>query len=511
VPVALDRRVAYFAEHLSENIAKTDEGYLICRNAVIGRSGYQTYRVSELTDPEHLLDPYGFKPDDELEIWRDPAEVFSAATMASFEGKTLTLTHPAELLQTFNDNRHNQGHVQNVHRGTEALEDGNFPLLADIVVKGPEAIQAIEDGQRELSCGYLYTLAKEGYRWDQRNILGNHVALVPKGRAGSEARINDAAPEPKERAAMKFNLKNLLGMGLKEFAKDAKPEELSEALDALAVEEKPAVTADTKKKKLVRVGKTRTGQDVFEMVALDEAEVVKDDKDTENQAAKDRKALHDALDRQLDAEANKEQQRTEDEEKALSALKDLFTKKGEDAFPDKTEDADPDKEAKDAAEKEAKDAEEKAAKDAEEKKAAEDAAKEEAGDAEIVRPEPVLAASDLPKKAFDEAVKIAVAKSNLTLLKTLKPLIARSNDKVTIQAFDTAIRNVTDILKPAKPGAGSYEMVRAAASKSKATDATKDFKPRVTLQQKEARDADSAYADVMKKQKEKSISLVARR
>jgi hypothetical protein len=509
VPVALDRRVAYFAEHLSENIARTDEGYLICRNAVIGRSGFQTYKVKELTDPEGLLTPYAFQPDDTLEVYRDPSEVFSAATMASFEGKTFTLTHPAELLQTINDNRYNQGHVQNVHKGSEALDDGNWPLLADIVVKGMEAIQAIDDGQRELSCGYLYTLAKEGYRWEQRNILGNHVALVPKGRAGNEARINDAAPESKERAPMKFNLKNLLGMGLKEFAKDAKPEELSEAIDALSVEEKPAAVTADKKKKLVRVGKTRAGQDVFEMLALDESEVVKDDKDTENQAVKDRKALHDALDRQLDAKANEEKERTEDEEKALSSLKDLFTKKGEDA--------DPDKEAKDAAEAEkaAKDAEEKAAKDAEEKeKEAKDAAEKEekAGDGEILQPEPALAPGDLPKKAFDAAVKVAVAESNLVLLKTLKPLIARSTDKKAIAAFDTAIQNVQAILKDSKGGGnGSYAGVRAAAAKSKATDAAKDFKPRVTLQQKEAQDADAGYANVMKEQKKKSASIVALR
>jgi len=508
VPVALDRRVAYFAEHLTENIAKTDEGYLICRNAVIGRSGYQTYRVSELTDPEGLLKEYTFHPDDELEVWRDPDEVFSPATIASFEGKTFTLTHPKELLESLNDNRHNQGHVQNVRRGSEPLDDGNFPLLADIVVKGPEAIQAIENGQRELSCGYLYRLAHIGHRWDQQQIVGNHVALVPKGRAGEEARINDAAPEPaKERAPMKFNLKNILGMGLKEFAKDAKPEELSEALDALNVTEdkekgKTVTTTLDTKTKLVRCGKTRDGVEVFKMVALDESEVVKDDKDTENQAAKDRKALHDALDRQLDAKENEEAERTEDENKALAKLADLFTKK-------ETTDADLTDEEKE--EKAAKDAEEKAAKDAEEKKAAEDAAKEEAEDAEIVRAEPVLGAEELPKKAFDEAVKIAVAKSNLTLMKTLKPLIARTKDPVTIKAFDTAIRNATDMLKPAtNGGASSYAAVRKAAEKSKVADVA-EFKPRESLVQKEAREADEAYRGVMKKQKEKSAALMARK
>ena len=46
--LATDAGPRYFAEYLSENIAETPEGFLICRNAVIGRTGYQTYLVREL-------------------------------------------------------------------------------------------------------------------------------------------------------------------------------------------------------------------------------------------------------------------------------------------------------------------------------------------------------------------------------------------------------------------------------------------------------------------------------
>ena len=89
---------------------------------------------------------------------------------------------------------HHAGHVQNVRRGSEPLESGDIPLLADIIVTDRAAIEAVRAGDRELSCGYVYKLARNGKgRLDQTQILGNHVALVSKGRAGSEARIYDAA------------------------------------------------------------------------------------------------------------------------------------------------------------------------------------------------------------------------------------------------------------------------------------------------------------------------------
>ena len=189
--VGLD--LAYCAEPISETIAQTPDGYWICRNATIGRSGFQTYKIREIADPEGLLDSEDFAPDDDLALWRDPSEVFSPATIASFEAKSVTLGHPRELLNPDTDTDHAVGHIQNVRKGRELLDSGDLPLIADLIVKDRAAIDAIKSGECELSCGYTYRLAKEGHRWDQREILGNHVALVPKGRAGEEARIKVGA------------------------------------------------------------------------------------------------------------------------------------------------------------------------------------------------------------------------------------------------------------------------------------------------------------------------------
>ncbi len=185
-------RLAYFAsERLSENINRSPEGFLICTGCVIARTGFQKYRVSELSDPEGLLD--GRRADEEVDVWRDPFEVFSPQCIASFEAKSLTLGHPSELLSVENEKLFSVGHVQNVRRGSEPLGSGDWPLLADVIVKAEDAILAVKTGMRELSCGYTYELAKRGYRLEQRRIIGNHIAIVEQGRAGSQARIYDAA------------------------------------------------------------------------------------------------------------------------------------------------------------------------------------------------------------------------------------------------------------------------------------------------------------------------------
>jgi hypothetical protein len=175
-----------------------------------------------------------------IDLYRSPEEVFDPATMASFEGKSVTDNHPpaAKFVDPSNVHDYEMGHVQNVRKGDQALDNGEWPLVADIVIKRQPLLGKVEDGQlRELSCGYDYTLARDGQRVLQTAIRGNHVAVVPKGRAGAEARINDSAPGPelpepiqrsrpeaappaikKEKPVVANMLKHILGLGLKAFA-----------------------------------------------------------------------------------------------------------------------------------------------------------------------------------------------------------------------------------------------------------------------------------------------------
>jgi hypothetical protein len=77
-----------YATRLSQNLAKTAEGYLLATNCILARSGIQQYkRRSEL----------GFTdgPDTLVDVDRPIAEVTSKTFLASLIGKGVTLQHPS--------------------------------------------------------------------------------------------------------------------------------------------------------------------------------------------------------------------------------------------------------------------------------------------------------------------------------------------------------------------------------------------------------------------------------
>jgi hypothetical protein len=74
-------------------------------------------------------------------------------------------------------------------------------LVADLIVWAQPAIDLIESGEREsLSCGYRYrpvmepgTYRGEPYEGLMVDLVGNHVAVVPEGRAGPDVVVGDGA------------------------------------------------------------------------------------------------------------------------------------------------------------------------------------------------------------------------------------------------------------------------------------------------------------------------------
>lgn len=181
----------FFKTRLGNTRFQLADGSVLFKDVPIGRTGEQVYGAEEL--PEIDPDSHGL-----IVVRRTPEEVFSERTIASFEGMAVTIGHPKD----FNGNiifvtpenwrQLANGHIQNVRRGSGELSD---LLLADVIAKTPEAIQAVADGDDEVSCGYDadYRQISPGIA-EQYAITGNHLAFVPNGRAGSRCALGDSMP-----------------------------------------------------------------------------------------------------------------------------------------------------------------------------------------------------------------------------------------------------------------------------------------------------------------------------
>lgn len=181
----------FFKTRLGNTRFQLADGSVLFKDVPIGRTGEQEYDATER--PELVPDARG-----KVIVRRTPEEVFSERAMASFEGMAVTIGHPrdfnGEIIFVTPENWRQlaNGHIQNVRRGQGSESD---LLLADVIVKTPEGLQAIDDGDDEVSCGYDadYEQISPGLA-NQSAITGNHLALVPNGRAGFRCKIGDAMP-----------------------------------------------------------------------------------------------------------------------------------------------------------------------------------------------------------------------------------------------------------------------------------------------------------------------------
>ncbi len=202
----------YSIAKLSERISETPEGFLVCEAVPITRAGDLLYSPFETP----VTPGQG-----NTVISRTVEDIHDPATIASFEGKPVTINHPEDFVTPENWRELAVGVVQNVRPGDG--EDAD-KLLADLLITDYEAISAVKGKRlREVSCGYEaeYVEIAPG-RGRQENIIGNHVALVAAGRCGSECAIFDHAPRKENPPmTMKQKIMGIFGKALDE----AMPEE----------------------------------------------------------------------------------------------------------------------------------------------------------------------------------------------------------------------------------------------------------------------------------------------
>lgn len=171
----------YTSETLGPKMEKTPEGFLVCYDVPLARTGTQIYGPHET--------PVAVGPDGIVRVEREAKEVFRPETMASFHGATFVDEHPSEDVTPDNWLQLAAGVVLNPRRGEGASDDVMF---GDIKVTRPDTIAKILNGKREISCGYdaAYYETAPGYA-RQADIIGNHVALVEGGRCGPRCAIGD--------------------------------------------------------------------------------------------------------------------------------------------------------------------------------------------------------------------------------------------------------------------------------------------------------------------------------
>lgn len=219
----------------------TPEGYLkvMCKAA---RTGTQLYTRGDGTQVRE------YRPED---------EVSNPESLASFGMKAVTMGHPRVQLDSENTKLYQIGHA-----GSQVRFSDGFVEVA-VVITDADAIEKINRGDaQEVSAGYRVDydptpgISPDGQSYDgvQRNIRVNHIAVVPKGRGGSEVRLlldscdrNDAVAEiepPSNSPIIPMATIQIDGMGLElpadvagavsSFVKDSEKAtaELQQKLDA---------------------------------------------------------------------------------------------------------------------------------------------------------------------------------------------------------------------------------------------------------------------------------------
>lgn len=127
---------------------------------------------------------------------RHPDFVFAPESMDSLQMVPVTLGHPREFLDANSTRDHQVGFT-----GQEIERRDDF-VVAPLAITDHTTINAIKAGLKEVSAGYSFAGLEmtggvyEGQTYDAIQIgpyKYNHVAIVPKGRAGPDVKVLDSA------------------------------------------------------------------------------------------------------------------------------------------------------------------------------------------------------------------------------------------------------------------------------------------------------------------------------
>jgi uncharacterized protein len=149
----------------------------------IARTGIQIYKGIEC----------GRADVEKVRVYRPQDQVFAKAAVDSYTHLPITLEHPGTTVDATNWKKFAVGET-----GDEVLRDGGT-VRVPMMLRDATAIKAVKSGKNQISVGYACDLewvdgiTPEGDKYDavQRNIRGNHVAIVSTARGGPELKFGD--------------------------------------------------------------------------------------------------------------------------------------------------------------------------------------------------------------------------------------------------------------------------------------------------------------------------------
>ena len=169
-------------------------------------------------------------------VYRPYEELSNPETIKSFDGVPFIEEH--EMIGegfTPVDDRPASGTLYNI-RAEEP------DIYGDIVVYSESVKDSIANGKKELSLGYLCYYEKQKgifqgqvYDYVQRGLLGNHIALVDKGRMGSSVRVQDSAGNSRVVDLTKKSAQDSLN--LKKFQVAGKSKAMRLVFDTITIKE----------------------------------------------------------------------------------------------------------------------------------------------------------------------------------------------------------------------------------------------------------------------------------
>lgn len=255
VKLAFDKAMAQDKQGRSED--RFDRMHV--KRAPITKACVSPYYGREIPKGKQL----GLDPNKIYRLLRDPEELKKAA--ATFQNLPLLSQHVPHTADA------HDGDITVGTVGSNAEYQHPY-LFNSLAVWSREGREYAEGDQKELSSAYHYDADMtpgefEGEPYDgvMRNMVGNHVCLVKKGRAGPDVALDEALQTPKEKSMSKKYfaskkasvaagaIRAYLGPHL---AMDAAPPNVGAAIRTF----KPGKFADGKKKFLAALGKHLEGK-----------------------------------------------------------------------------------------------------------------------------------------------------------------------------------------------------------------------------------------------------------